>query len=69
MTGTPVEFGPATRRVLADEVTDQLRDAIVTGVLEPGAAPETGALEMTRLSIVVPAAALPEPDPFAVQSA
>jgi len=29
-------FGPAQRRVLADDVTDQLRDAIVTGVLSPG---------------------------------
>lgn len=29
-------FGPAVRRVLSDEVTDQLRDAIITGVLAPG---------------------------------
>jgi hypothetical protein len=41
----------------------------VTGVLEPGAAPETGALVMTRLSAVVAAFAAPEPEPFAVQYA
>lgn len=29
-------FGPALRRVLADDVTDQIRDAIVTGTLAPG---------------------------------
>lgn len=29
-------FGPAVKRVLADEIVDQLRDAIVTGALEPG---------------------------------
>jgi len=41
----------------------------VTGVLEPGAAPVTGALVMTRLSVVVVAVAAPEPDPYAVQYA
>ncbi|MFS0892703.1 GntR family transcriptional regulator [Microbacterium sp. 179-I 3D3 NHS] len=30
-------FDPAVRRVLSDEVTDQLRDAIVVGKLRPGA--------------------------------
>jgi hypothetical protein len=39
----------------------------VTGVLEPGAAPVTGALEIVRLSVVVVAVAAPEPEPFAVQ--
>lgn len=29
-------FGPSPRRVLADDVTDQIRDAIVTGALAPG---------------------------------
>lgn len=36
MAPTSSGFGPAVRRVLADDVTDQLRDAIVTGTLEPG---------------------------------
>ncbi|MBZ2195544.1 GntR family transcriptional regulator [Occultella gossypii] len=31
-----VTFGPAQRRVLADDVTDQLRAAIVSGSLPPG---------------------------------
>ena len=36
MTQRPLSLGVATRRVLADEVTDDLRDAIVTHELEPG---------------------------------
>lgn len=36
MPNTPTGFGPARRRVLSDDVTDQIRDAIVTGQLEPG---------------------------------
>lgn len=37
MSGNSTSFGPASRRVLADDVTDQLRDAIVTGALAPDA--------------------------------
>lgn len=36
MPTTHAGFGPARRRVLSDDVTDQIRDAIVTGQLEPG---------------------------------
>ena len=36
MTQRPLSLGVATRRVLADEVTDDLRDAIVSHELEPG---------------------------------
>jgi DNA-binding GntR family transcriptional regulator len=32
----PAGFEPAVKRVLSDEIADQLRDAIVTGSLEPG---------------------------------
>mgnify|MGYP000303341591 CR=1 FL=1 len=36
MVQRPLSLGVATRRVLADEVTDDLRDAIVSHELEPG---------------------------------
>jgi DNA-binding GntR family transcriptional regulator len=36
MTDRSSRFGPAVKRVLADEIVDQLRDAIVTGALQPG---------------------------------
>jgi len=36
MAQRPLSLGVATRRVLADEVTDDLRDAIVSHELEPG---------------------------------
>lgn len=36
MDKTTLDLGPARRRVFADDVTDQLREAIVTRALEPG---------------------------------
>ncbi|MCI0158796.1 GntR family transcriptional regulator [Leifsonia shinshuensis] len=37
MENVPLDLGPARRRLFADEVTDQMREAIMTGALPPGA--------------------------------